>query len=104
MTGKNKADQKASPNNTRTKYNPHLDQLKAAICEELAGLRNPIRFDVMQDRYRCNGFTRTEIIAAVNELVAAGALEYVRQPMRAESRRLPGICIWLRAVGSEVQQ
>lgn len=98
---KEKADQQASPKTIRSQYNPHLDQLKAAITEELTLLRSRYRFDRLQDSYRRNGFTRGEIIAAVNELVADGLLEYNRGPSGAVSARMPVVCVFLRRV-SEV--
>lgn len=95
--------EESSLNNSLNNYTLHLDQLKAAIREEMQALSIKYRFDRLQDRYRTNGYTRSEIIKAVNELVAEGVLEYVRGPSCAISTRMPSVCVWVYLAG-EVQE
>jgi len=104
MTDTKKAAPKSSPKSSRIHSNPHLLQLKAAIQEELSERGDAIRFELLQDYCRHNGYTRTEAINMVNELVQAGVLEFIRRPSEASSYRVPKIRVLLRKVGQEVEQ
>lgn len=100
---KERATQKSSPKSSHAHSTPHLEQLKAVICEEISQASKPVQFDVLQERCRCNGYTRAEVVNAVNALVLAEVLEFIRAPVDQRFNRLPGVRVYVRKAESEVQ-
>jgi hypothetical protein len=82
MTQK-KAAPKSSPKTSQPKFNPHLDQLKVAIYQDMQLRNTAVAFNRLQDMFSNQGYTRREVINLINELVADGLLEY-------ENREMPG--------------
>lgn len=103
MTDTKKAAPKSSPKSSRIHFNPHLEQLKAVICEEISQASKPVQFDVLQERCRCNGYTRAEVVNAVNGLVLAEVLEFIRNPVEQRFNRQPSVRVYVHKAESEVQ-
>jgi hypothetical protein len=91
MTGKNKADQSASLKTSRgNDTRAHLAELELLLVDQLCLIGQPWPFGKLIERMVAEGFTRCEIVAAVNQLEAEGVIQYRRwthlqtQPPRAE--------------------
>jgi hypothetical protein len=78
MTHKEKADQQASPQNTHAKYNTHLAELELLLIEQLHHIDGAWPFGSLIERMKGGGFTRPEVVAAVNKLEAQGVIKYCR--------------------------
>ena len=82
MTHKEKADQTASPQNTRANYNSHIAQLEMLLVEQLHYAGKTWPFASLIERMKAEGFSRAEVIEAVNKLEVQGALKYRRHTHR----------------------
>jgi hypothetical protein len=82
MTHKEKADQQASPQNTHAKYNTHLAELELLLVDQLQFIGQPWPFGSLIAHMEGGGFTRPEVVAAVNNLEAQGVVKYRRHAHR----------------------
>ena len=82
MKHKEKADPTASPQNTRANYNSHIAQLEMLLVEQLHYAGKTWPFASLIDRMTAEGFSRPEIVAAVNNLEAQGVIKYRRHTHR----------------------
>ncbi len=64
MTHKEKADQTASPQNTRANYNSHIAQLEMLLVEQLHYAGKTWPFASLIERMKAEGFSRAEVIEA----------------------------------------
>lgn len=82
MMHKEKADQQASPQNTHAKYNSHIAQLELLLVDQLHFIGQAWPFAKLIDRLKAEGFSRAEVIEAVNKLEAQGVINYRRHTHR----------------------
>lgn len=96
------ATPKSSRKSLKPKFNPHLDQLKVAIYQDMQHRGNAILFATLQDMFRNQGYTRQEVITHINELVADGLLEYQNRGIPGNTARSASVRVLVKLAGSEV--
>lgn len=79
---KERADQQASPQNTHDKYSTHTRELELLLVDQLHHIGQAWPFAKLIDRLKNEGFSRTEVVAAVNNLEARGVIKYRRHTHR----------------------
>ncbi|WP_022962628.1 hypothetical protein [Halopseudomonas pelagia] len=99
---KEKATPKSSPKTSHGKFNPHLDQLKVAIYQDMQHRGNAILFATLQDIFRNQGYTRQEVITHINELVADGLLEYQNREMPGNTARSASVRVLVKLAGGKI--
>ena len=82
MTHKEKAAQKSSPKDTHANYNSHIAQLEMLLVEQLHYAGKTWPFASLIERMKAEGFSRAEVIEAVNKLEVQGVLKYRRHTHR----------------------
>ena len=82
MTHKEKADQQASPQNTQAKYNTHITELELLLVDQLHYAGQAWPFGKLIERSKAQGFSRPEVVAAVNKLETQGVIKYRRHTHR----------------------
>lgn len=80
MTDKKMADLQASQENTHIpgNYTTHLSELELLLLDQLHLIGQPWPFAKLTERLRAEGFSRSEIIQILNDLVARGVVQYRR--------------------------
>ena len=101
MTHKEKADQQASPQNTHDKYSTHTRELELLLVDQLHFIGQAWPFAKLIDRLKAEGFSRAEVIDAVNKLEAQGVIKYRRHTHRQTQ---PWPRVELQVVLVEVQE
>lgn len=101
MTHKERADQQASPQNTHDKYSTHISELELLLVDQLHFIGQAWPFSKLIDRMTAEGFSRPEIVEAVNKLEAQGVIKYRRHTHRQTQ---PWPRVELQVVLVEVQE
>ncbi|QIB52136.1 hypothetical protein [Pseudomonas sp. OIL-1] len=102
MTNKKATPRKeSSPKSSPVKSTLHLDQLKAALHDEMRYRARVLRFDQLQEIGRNMGYTRVEVIAKINELVEAGVFEYQNRIVTGGSFCSPHTRVLVKLAGGE---
>lgn len=101
MTHKEKAAQKSSPQNTHADYSTHIAELELLLVDQLHHIGQPWPFAKLIERMSAEGFSRAEVIEAVNDLAAQGVIKYRRHTHRQTQ---PWPRVELQVVLVEVQE
>jgi hypothetical protein len=101
MTHKEEADQQASPQNTHAKYSSHIAQLELLLVDQLQFIGRAWAFGRLIERVKSEGFSRAEVVAAVNKLEAQGVVKYHRH---AHHQTQPWPRVELQVVLVEVEK
>lgn len=67
---------------SQANYSTHLAELKLLLVDQLHHIGQAWPFGKMIDRMTAEGFSRPEIVAAVNNLEAQGVIKYRRHTHR----------------------
>ncbi|WP_150298865.1 hypothetical protein [Pseudomonas profundi] len=102
MTNKKATSRKeSSPKSSPCKSTLHLDQLKVALHDEMRYRAHTLRFDQLQEIGRRMGYTRAEVIAAINEHVESGVFEYENRILTGGSFCSPNTRVLVKLAGGE---
>jgi hypothetical protein len=82
-------------------YSTHLVELELLLVDQLQFTGQPWPFGSLIERMKGGGFTRAEIVAAVNKLEAQGVIKYCRH---TNHQSQPWPRVELRVELIEVQQ
>jgi hypothetical protein len=82
MTYKEKAAQKSSHQNTHANYSTHIAELELLLVDQLRYIGQAWPFGSLIERMKSEGFSRAEVVNAVNNLETKGVIEYHRHTHR----------------------